>query len=206
MSKNGIYILSVSKAVGQDVKNIDSLPPKRRQKRCVPIRVTLDSQKGSYRLVGAFMELVHEQFGYALNLLKSKIFKNKYKLLYEVGAKVDLGNKIYDGPSIGLPIFLALVAKLCNFDILCKLGATGELNKYGKVLKIGLLHEKLTNAANSGITIVIIPQENLIEAKVLCNKYPELNKIRIICVDHVSSAALALYNISHYGIVDEISN
>ena len=206
MSKNGIYILSHQKAVGRKKKKIDAEGSNLIATGSLPIEVTIDSQKGSYRLVGVFMEQVREQFGLCLNLLKNKMFKKTSHILYEFGVQIDLGHKTYDGPSIGLPLFLAIIAKLCQYDLLCKIGATGELTKSGRIAKIGLLKQKLENAVKSGITIVIIPQDNLVEAKELCKDNPKINKLRIICVDNVQNAALALYNISHYGIVDEIDD
>ena len=206
MSKNGIYILSHQKAVGRKKKKIDAEGSNLIAAGSLPIEVTIDSQKGSYRLVGVFMEQVREQFGLSLNLLKNKMFKKTSHILYEFGAQIDLGHKVYDGPSIGLPLFLALIAELCDYPVLCKIGATGELTKSGRIAKIGLLKQKLENAVKAGITVVILPQENLLEAKAISKENPKIDKIRMIFVDNVYNAGLALYNISHYGIIDEIDD
>ena len=65
-----------------------------------------------------------------------------------------------DGPSAGITIFTALVSVFTNRKVKEKIAMTGELTLRGKVLPVGGIKEKILAAKRSGITNIILSQQN----------------------------------------------
>ncbi len=65
-----------------------------------------------------------------------------------------------DGPSAGAAMATAIVSVLTGVPIRKELAMTGEVTLRGRVTAIGGLKEKLLAALRSGVTTVLIPQEN----------------------------------------------
>lgn len=167
------------------------------------IKTAIDDKKGSYRLSGQFDTAVHDQFRLGLSLLKGKLLPNSLETLKSIGVSVNLSDQNFAGPSLGLPLLLAMLSQLAHLPILAPIAATGVLDKRGYVRSVSYLEEKLVSAYESGIQIVIVPYENLDDVKRILRKDPELDLLKIIAVKNIIEASLALYNISKYGIVDE---
>lgn len=72
-----------------------------------------------------------------------------------------------DGPSAGITIATALLSALTGVAVRHDVAMTGEITLRGRVLPIGGLKEKTMAAYKSGITKVIIPEQNI----------PDLDKI-----------------------------
>lgn len=66
-----------------------------------------------------------------------------------------------DGPSAGAAMTTALVSALTGNPVKAKVAMTGEITLRGEVLPIGGLKEKLLAALRGGITVALIPQENV---------------------------------------------
>jgi ATP-dependent Lon protease len=76
-----------------------------------------------------------------------------------------------DGPSAGITMAMAMYSALSGKPARADVAMTGEITLRGEVLAIGGLNEKLLAAQRSGVTTVLIPQENVkdlpeIQAKV----------------------------------------
>ena len=76
-----------------------------------------------------------------------------------------------DGPSAGITMAMAMYSAVSNKPARADVAMTGEITLRGDVLAIGGLNEKLLAAQRSGVTTVLIPQENVkdlpeIQAKV----------------------------------------
>jgi ATP-dependent Lon protease len=65
-----------------------------------------------------------------------------------------------DGPSAGITMAVALASLLTNRAPRPQLALTGEITLRGQLLPIGGLKEKLLAAYRSGITTVVLPEDN----------------------------------------------
>jgi ATP-dependent Lon protease len=78
---------------------------------------------------------------------------------YDLHINVVGGGNI-DGPSAGLPIFLALYSALTKTPLPQDVAITGELSIQGKVRAVGGVVEKLYAARQAGMRRVLVPKEN----------------------------------------------
>jgi ATP-dependent Lon protease len=81
---------------------------------------------------------------------------------YDLHINVVGGGNI-DGPSAGLPFFLALYSAVTKTPIPQDVAMTGELTIQGKVRAVGGIQEKLYAARQAGMRRVLVPKENLRE-------------------------------------------
>ena len=78
-----------------------------------------------------------------------------------------------DGPSAGITMAVALASLLTNKAPRPQLALTGEITLRGQLLPIGGLKEKLLAAYRSGITTVVLPEDNRKDTSDLA---PEIKK------------------------------
>lgn len=72
-----------------------------------------------------------------------------------------------DGPSAGLALLLAGVSAFTQRRVRAGLCATGELTLHGNVQAVGGIHEKLVAAHLAGYKTVLLPRQNLRDARAL---------------------------------------
>jgi ATP-dependent Lon protease len=65
-----------------------------------------------------------------------------------------------DGPSAGVTIVSALLSLATNKPIRQNCAMTGEVSLTGKVLPVGGIKEKTIAAKRSGVTCIVMPEEN----------------------------------------------
>ncbi len=89
------------------------------------------------------------------------------------------------GPSIGLPMFVALVSVLTRKPVDPSSAFTGELSLTGAVLPVEGIADKMKAAARAGCTRLYAPAGNMPEVTAIAKKTPDLG---IVAVDHVDVA------------------
>lgn len=91
-----------------------------------------------------------------------------------------------DGPSAGLALLLAGVSAFTQRPLKPKLAATGELTLHGVVMAVGGIHEKLVAAHLAGVKTVLLPKQNLKEARALPDEVTR--ELELIFVESVAEA------------------
>jgi len=72
----------------------------------------------------------------------------------------DIGAVPKDGPSAGITMVTSLVSTYTKQPVKAHIAMTGETTLRGKVLPVGGLQEKILAAKRSGITDIIVCEEN----------------------------------------------
>lgn len=139
------------------------------------VDVTIMNGKDKLTLTGQLGDVMKESAQAALSYLRSNaealqltadFYKDK-----EVHVHLPEGAIPKDGPSAGITMVMAMYSAISGKPARADVAMTGEITLRGEVLAIGGLNEKLIAAQRSGITTVLIPQENVkdlgeIQAKV----------------------------------------
>jgi ATP-dependent Lon protease len=139
------------------------------------VDVTIMSGKEKLTLTGQLGDVMKESAQAALSYLRSNavaleldpdFFKDK-----EIHVHLPEGAIPKDGPSAGITMVMAMYSAISGKPARADVAMTGEITLRGEVLAIGGLNEKLIAAQRSGVTTVLIPQENVkdlseIQAKV----------------------------------------
>lgn len=115
-------------------------------------------------LTGHLGEVMKESAQAALSFIRSNqkelgLDENEFKhKTFHI--HVPSGATPKDGPSAGITMAVSLASLLMNKPPKEKLALTGEITLRGQLLPIGGLKEKLLAAYRSGITTVILPEDN----------------------------------------------
>ncbi len=139
------------------------------------VDVTIMNGKDKLTLTGQLGDVMKESAQAALSYLRSNaeafglgpdFYKDK-----EIHIHLPEGAIPKDGPSAGITMVMAMYSAVSGKPARAEVAMTGEITLRGEVLAIGGLNEKLIAAQRSGITTVLIPQENVkdlteIQAKV----------------------------------------
>lgn len=89
------------------------------------------------------------------------------------------GNKPIDGPSAGVAIAVSVFSAVYNICVPPNVAITGEISISGSIRAVGGIKAKVWAAKCAGAKTVIVPAENLIEAKKVIN-------IDVLGVNHIS--------------------
>ncbi len=120
--------------------------------------------KGTGKIVvtGQLGDVMKESVQIAVSLVKN-MFPEKAELFEknDLHIHVPAGAVPKDGPSAGITLTTAIASLVTGKAASPKIAMTGEVSLRGGVMPIGGLPEKLMAAQRSGITTVLIPQENM---------------------------------------------
>ena len=129
------------------------------------IEAAVTSGKGRVIKTGSLGDVMQESIQAALTVAKNiavdKKVSSEYFEKHDIHIHVPEGATPKDGPSAGITMCTAITSLATEKKVKADLAMTGEITLAGKVLKIGGLKEKLIAAKRSGISNVIIPEENL---------------------------------------------
>ncbi|MBI5502259.1 MAG: endopeptidase La [Deltaproteobacteria bacterium] len=128
------------------------------------IEATRMPGKGKLSLTGQLGDVMKESAQAALSYvranadrygLEAAIFENS-----DLHIHVPAGAIPKDGPSAGLPLFVALTSMLTGVRIQHDVAMTGEITLRGRLLPIGGVKEKILAAHRAGIKRVLLPERN----------------------------------------------
>lgn len=119
---------------------------------------------GSIQITGNLGDVMKESAQIALtvarNFLAEIDLSNKFLETNDLHLHVPEGATPKDGPSAGVTIVTALISLATERPVRQNVAMTGEISLKGKVLSVGGIKEKAIAAKRSGITCIIIPEEN----------------------------------------------
>ncbi|XP_050081412.1 lon protease homolog, mitochondrial [Anopheles maculipalpis] len=119
---------------------------------------------GSLELTGHLGDVMKESARISLtvarNFIKQNDPKNNFLESSHIHLHVPEGATPKDGPSAGVTIVTALLSLAKGQPIRQNVAMTGEVSLMGKVLPVGGIKEKTIAAKRSGVTCIILPEEN----------------------------------------------
>ena len=160
------------------------------------IESSLIPGKGELKLSGKLGDVMKESAGIAFTYLKAHSEEYKIdKTLFtnnDVHIHLPDGATPKDGPSAGITLFTTLLSLYTHHKVKDNLAMTGELTLRGKVLPVGGIREKVLAAKRSGITQIIMCQENKKDVEEIKKEYiSNVNFYYIKNVTEISNLALA---------------
>uniref|UniRef100_A0A2M4BCC6 Lon protease homolog, mitochondrial n=1 Tax=Anopheles marajoara TaxID=58244 RepID=A0A2M4BCC6_9DIPT len=120
--------------------------------------------EGSLELTGHLGDVMKESARISLtvarNFLRQTDQLNNFLESSHIHLHVPEGATPKDGPSAGVTIVTALLSLAKGKPIRQNVAMTGEISLMGKVLPVGGIKEKTIAAKRSGVTCIILPEEN----------------------------------------------
>lgn len=128
------------------------------------IEVNLMPGKGKLTLTGQLGDVMKESAQAALTYCRSRSsemgVEDEYFDNTDIHIHVPAGAIPKDGPSAGITMATALYSAITKKNVVKNLAMTGEVTLRGRVLPIGGLKEKSLAALRTGISKVLIPEQN----------------------------------------------
>ena len=151
--------------------------------------------KGKLTITGQLGEVMQESVQAAMTVVRSRAgalgIEQEFYQKHDIHIHVPEGAIPKDGPSAGAGMCTALVSALTNIPVRANVAMTGEITLRGEVLPIGGLKEKLLAAHRGGITVVLIPEENMRDlAEIPKNIKQHLDIRSVKWIDEVLQVAL----------------
>jgi ATP-dependent Lon protease len=137
------------------------------------LRFEMQATKGAGRIVplGSIQRVMRESIEAAAQYIKAKHddlgISADWRQNYDVAVLATFMGVPKEGPSAGITILTGIVSALKGQPVRNDLAMTGEITIMGKVLPVGGIQQKVRAAYEAGVKEVIIPEENLKEARLL---------------------------------------
>jgi len=161
------------------------------------LRFEMQATKGTGRIVplGSIQQVMRESIEAAAQFIRAKHtdlgITAEWRQSFDVAVLATYMGIPKEGPSAGIAMVVGIVSALTGRPVRNDLAMTGEITIMGKVLPVGGIHQKLRAACETGVQEVIIPTDNLGEAKALPDSVRE--KLKITPVQSIQEAlAVAL--------------
>ncbi|XP_061400425.1 lon protease homolog, mitochondrial [Musca vetustissima] len=123
-----------------------------------------EGASGSVNVTGNLGDVMKESAQIALtvarNYMSTVDASNNFLDTTNVHLHVPEGATPKDGPSAGVTIVTALMSLALNKPVRQNIAMTGEVSLKGRVLPVGGIKEKTIAAKRSGVTCIILPEEN----------------------------------------------
>jgi ATP-dependent Lon protease len=120
--------------------------------------------KGQLHMTGKIGDVMKESVAAAMTYLRAR--PEQLGLPFDFLDRIDVhlhlpgGGFPKDGPSAGIPIFVALSSMLTKLKVRPDVGMTGEITLRGAVLPVTGIKEKALAAHRAGLTHIILPKRN----------------------------------------------
>lgn len=141
------------------------------------IESALSEGKGALSLTGNLGDVMKESSTLALQYIKANAntlgIDPKTFTTHDVHIHVPEGAIPKDGPSAGITMVTSLVSSYTGRKVRSHLAMTGEITLRGKVLPVGGIKEKILAAKRSGITDIILSEENRKDIAEIGSQYLE---------------------------------
>jgi ATP-dependent Lon protease len=146
-------------------------------------------------LTGQLGDVMKESAQAALSYVRTKTkdlgVKDDFFGKTDIHIHVPAGGIPKDGPSAGLPIFIALTSLLTGHPVRSDVAMTGEITLRGLILPVGGIKEKTLAARRAGISVVILPQKNEKDLEEIPERIKEDMEFKFVNrMDEVISLAL----------------
>jgi ATP-dependent Lon protease len=120
--------------------------------------------QGKLILTGQLGDVMKESAQAAVSLAKGRLeslpIDREWLDKHDLHVHVPAGAIPKDGPSAGVPMFVAIVSLLSGRKVRSDLAMTGEISLRGLVLPVGGIKEKTLAAVRAGIGVVALPARN----------------------------------------------
>ena len=151
--------------------------------------------KGTVRQTGKLGDVMQESVAAAVSVVRARAkqlgIKADFYEKHDLHLHFPEGAVPKDGPSAGIAITTAIVSTLTGIPVRANVGMTGEITLRGEVLPIGGLKEKLLAAHRGGLTLILIPEQNIKDLAEIPDNVKNVLEIRPVkWIDEVLSVAL----------------
>lgn len=137
------------------------------------LRFELQATKGNGRIVplGSIQKVMRESIEAAAQYIKAKHedlgITAEWRQSFDVAVLATFMGVPKEGPSAGAAMVVGIVSALKGIPVRNDLAMTGEITIMGKILPVGGIQQKIRAAYEAGVKEVLLPEENLKDAKAL---------------------------------------
>jgi len=159
----------------------------------------MQATKGSGRIVplGSIQRVMRESIEAAAQYIRAKheglSISAEWRKSFDIAILATFMGIPKEGPSAGVTIATGIISALKRIPVRNDVAMTGEITIMGKVLPVGGIPQKLQAAYDAGITEIILPSQNLKDAKTLPDYIlKELKLTPVNSIEEVIKIALVL--------------